>query len=190
MIPSGIIDNSVFGSRTYILSDSDSDYVSLIDCGDVDKILREVGAKRVTNILLTHTHFDHIYGLPELLNFFPDALVVTNEWGKKALADDKLNLSRYFGLPIFVDGANVKVAKEGDELFGLTVYETPGHSPSCLCFVSEDCVFSGDACIPGLPVVTNLPGCDKLLAAKSQNRIMELAKGRLIYPGHPNGTVC
>ena len=91
------ITNSIFNSRTYILSD-DSDKVWLVDCGDVEPLLSIVGSRKVEGVLLTHAHFDHIYGLPSLLERFPDVLIYTNEWGKRALADAKLNMSRVTGI--------------------------------------------------------------------------------------------
>ncbi|MCE5174409.1 MAG: MBL fold metallo-hydrolase [Bacteroidales bacterium] len=49
----------------------------------------------IKGVLLTHAHLDHIYGLPELFERFPDCLLYTNDFGMKTLADDKLNMSRY-----------------------------------------------------------------------------------------------
>ena len=87
------ITNSIFNSRTYILSDG-SDKVWLVDCGDVflndndddNDNLGRLMDSRVEGVLLTHAHFDHIYGLPSLLERFPDVAIYTNEWGKAALA--------------------------------------------------------------------------------------------------------
>lgn len=178
------ITNSIFNSRTYILSDDDSDKVWLVDCGDVEPLLPIVGSKKVEGVLLTHAHFDHIYGLPSLLARFPDMAIYTNEWGKAALADDKLNMSRYHESPVKVDCSNVRVVKEGDKVFGFDVYETPGHNPSCLCYANDDVIFTGDAYIPGCKVVTNLSHCDKALAQSSAERILKLAEGKTVMPGH------
>ena len=45
-------------------------------------------------------------------------------------------------------------------------------------------LFTGDAFIPGEKVVTTLPGGDKVLAADSLSRILKMAEGRELYPGH------
>jgi len=65
--------NSVFTSRTYILTQEGSRSVWLIDCGDVPPIvdmLSSLGGDSVIikGVLLTHVHYDHIYGLPRLEN--------------------------------------------------------------------------------------------------------------------------
>lgn len=184
MLRVDFITNSIFNSRTYILSSPDSDKIWLVDCGDVEPILKLVGNKKIEGVLLTHAHFDHIYGLPMLQEKFTDVVIYTNEWGKKALADDKLNMSRYHGTPMRVECTNVRVVSEGDKACGFNIFETPGHNPSCLCYVNDYMVFTGDACIPGCKVVSNLPNCNKALAEESVGRIQELLKGKTVYPGH------
>ena len=184
MIHISHIANSIFNSRTYVLSDSGSDAVWLVDCGDVEPILSIVGSKSVEGVLLTHAHFDHIYGLPLLLEKFPEVAIYTNEWGKRALADARLNMSLYHDSPVKVDSPNVRVLKEGDKVFGFDVYETSGHNPSCLCYANSEMIFTGDAYIPGCKVVTNLPHCDKTLAQSSVERILKLAEGKSVFSGH------
>ena len=184
MLKVDYITNSVFNSRTYFLFEDDSDKVWLVDCGDVEPLLPIVGSRKIEGVLLTHAHFDHIYGLPSLLERFPNVTIYTNEWGKRALADAKLNMSRYHESPVRIDCSNVRVVKEGDKVFGFDVYETPGHNPSCLCYANSEIVFTGDAYIPGCKVVTNLPHCDKTLAEVSIEKILFIAKNKLINPGH------
>src|SRR5436190_22207496 len=57
------------GTNTYILG---SRALALIDPGPDDKahlaaILAAIGSRRLTHILITHTHRDHTDGLPALL---------------------------------------------------------------------------------------------------------------------------
>ena len=183
MLKVDYITNSIFNSRTHILSD-DSDKVWLVDCGDVEPLLPIVSSRKVEGVLLTHAHFDHIYGLPSLLERFPDVTIYTNGWGKRALADAKLNMSLYHDSPVRVDCSNVRVVKEGDKVFDFDVYETPGHNPSCLCYANSEMIFTGDAYIPGCKVVTSLPHCDGKLAQSSVERILKLSEGKCIFPGH------
>ena len=61
---------------------------------------------------------------------------------------------------------------------------TPGHNPGCITWAIGDAVFTGDAYIPGIKTVTNLPGADKALAAQSELSILKLAEGKQIFPGH------
>ena len=82
--------NSIFRSCSYILTHAGHSW--LVDCGDVDQILPYIKGP-LCGILLTHGHFDHIYGLNQLLNLCPDVPVYTNDYGLETLYDDKLNFS-------------------------------------------------------------------------------------------------
>ena len=186
--------NSVFTSRTYILSLEGSPSVWLVDCGDVPPIvdmLSSLGgnSSEIKGVLLTHVHYDHIYGLPRLTEKFPSLQVYTNEYGKKALTDIRLNYSKYHNDPIVYDSENVVTCGEGSviELFDgvqAKVYHTPGHSPSCLTYEVGDYLFTGDAYIPRIKVVTTLKGGDKVKAAESVERILRLAEGKTVCAGH------
>jgi len=181
--------NSVFCSMTWLLSDNESNKVWLVDCGDIEPLLSKLGKREIAGVLLTHAHYDHFYGIPDVLNLFPNCIVFTNDAGKEALANSKYNMSLYQEHPMTVEGANIKICKEGDRLplfydVIAEVFETPGHHPSCLTYLVDDYCFSGDAYIPGIKVVTTLPQGDKKEAIKSQSRIIELSEGKTILSGH------
>ena len=131
--------NSVFTSNTYILSVEGKDGHVLIDIGDIAPIKQCVQEKcgTVQALFLTHTHYDHIYGIKDLLRLYPDCTVYTSSFGKEALGSDKLNFSRYHNDPVIWMGDNVTVLHENDkvEIFPgifVEVFETPGHDKSCL----------------------------------------------------------
>ena len=84
--------NSIFDSITWLLSETESNHVWLVDCGDIDPILEKLKGKTVAGVLLTHAHFDHIYGLPELIKHLPECKIYTNEAGLIALADARKNM--------------------------------------------------------------------------------------------------
>ena len=186
--------NSVFTSKTYILTQEGSSNVWLVDCGDVPPIvdmLSSLGGSlsEIKGVLLTHVHYDHIYGLPRLKEMFPSLRVYTNEFGEKALTDIRLNYSKYHNDPIVYDLENVATCDEGSviELFDgvqAKVYHTPGHSPSCLTYEVGNYLFTGDAYIPGIEVVTTLKGGDKTKAEESMKRILRLAEGKVVCVGH------
>lgn len=70
----------------------------------------------VEGVFITHAHFDHIYGLPKFVKFYPDCKVYVTEYAKEGLASDKLNMSRYHENPITYEGNNVVVVQEGDSM--------------------------------------------------------------------------
>ena len=170
--------NSLFSSCTY-LNES-----LVIDPGDV------AGIKEIKTVLLTHGHFDHIYGLNELLENNPVAKVYTNDFGARMLLDARLNMSKYMENPfVFKYPKSICIVKDGEEIeivYGISAKAifTPGHNPSCITWEIRDMLFTGDAYIPGIKVVTNLSGSNKKDAEKSLELIMKLAENHVVYPGH------
>lgn len=188
--------NQIFNSITYILPFGSEKECYLVDCGDVEKVIEQ--GWKVRGVLLTHSHFDHIYGLNKLVEVFPEAFVYTNQAGKEGLANDKWNFSRYHTEVenfIFTKTENVRVLEEGEQTLDgglkLNVFFTPGHDPSCISYVVNNKLFTGDAYIPGIKTVTTFPRSNKVLAEKSLIRLQELEKkyGYTVCAGHPNNLI-
>ena len=187
------ITNSVFSSRTYWFTEKDRSRFWLVDCGDLDLVIRQLPENaKIVGVLLTHVHFDHIYGLNQLIRKFPDCKVYTNDFGQKSLTDPKRNFSRYHTDVddfVFEHPESVVVVGEGEkiELFEgvfADVYYTPGHDESCLCYEIGEDMFTGDAYIPGVKTVTTFPHSSKKKAMESDLRISSLVRGMRVWPGH------
>ena len=182
--------NSVFTSNTYVLQREGLNWCWLVDVGDIDPILKILSDDmEIKGIFLTHTHYDHLYGINKMVDLYPDCVVYTSEAGKEGLFSDKLNFSKYHDDPIVFTGENLCNLNDNDkiELFPgelLTVMETPGHDRSCLTYYTEDKIFTGDAYIPGLKVIATFPRSDKQSAVYSVQLILKIAEGRDLYPGH------
>ena len=181
--------NSVFTSNTFVLTDEGSQDCWLVDVGDIEPILEVVGARTVKGIFITHTHYDHIYGINKLVERFPECVVYTSEHGKEGLFSNKLNFSRYHDDPIVFEGKHIRVLEEGEEIFLfpfiiLKALYTPGHDWSCMSYYTDDLIFTGDSYIPNIKAITFLPKSNKAEAQASLERILELCKTRDVYPGH------
>lgn len=162
----------------------------IIDVGDTDDILKLIGKLKLKGILLTHVHYDHIYGLNEIHQVYPYVPVFTNLKGFEALHDPYKNLSFYQDSSfIFEDDKCVKLVND-DDVFSLgknievkTIF-TPGHHTSCITWEIGKYMFTGDSYIPGVKTVTRLlDGClgDAIL---SEEKIMNQSRGMIICPGH------
>lgn len=170
--------NSLFNSASYYIEPY------IIDPGDTWEAFTKAKA-----VLLTHAHFDHIYGLNKLLESNPDVVIYTNEYGAEMLMDSKKNMSKYHESPfVLSNNSNIELISDNqivniDGVDTKAIF-TPGHNPSCITWLCNDYLFTGDAYIPGIKTVTNLPGSDKQLAEQSILKIKQLSKGKLILPGH------
>ena len=182
-------------SITYILYAEGVDYCYLIDCGYGTQLfpsLESLG-KRVRAVFLTHAHYDHIYGLNLLKERFPGVKVYTTIEGRDALFDTKKNFSKYHpeiepfifqykdGVEILSDGGLIHLFEEDY----MEVLFTPGHDVSCVSYVVEDNLFTGDSYIPGLKTVCTFPRSDKELALRSTLLLKDMEKqGYIVLCGH------
>lgn len=183
--------NSIFNSLTYILPVGNKRDCWLVDCGDVGKIIAQ--GWNIRGELLTHAHTDHIYGINKLLEVFPSALIYTNADGEKGLQNPKWNFSHYHDdVEDFIISSpqNVRVIeKEGtlpiDDDLTVEVLFTPGHEPSCLAFIIGKDLFTGDAYIPGVKIVTTFPRSNKQQAIESEIKLKLMEQeGYTILSGH------
>lgn len=176
--------NSFFNSLSYRVGPF------LLDPGDEWE-----GFENVEAVLLTHAHFDHIYGLNRVAELNPSVKVYTNKVGQEMLLDARKNLSIYNETPFVFNYSEKLHVVEDDDIIhssdGLiaTAIFTPGHNPSCITWIIDNNLFTGDSYIPGLPVVTNLPKGNRKLAEISKDIIFNISKSSIesrILPGHPS----
>ena len=188
------IENSTFESNSYIAWDSDSRDCVIIDCGDCEPLLKHIEASKLNlkGVLLTHGHFDHIYGLNDLLKTFPNITIYCSEGTAQLLYDKKLNYSLYHEQEYEFEGSKelIKILKDSDTLdffdcCKIEAIATPGHDKGCLSFIIGDHIFTGDSYIPGIKTVTNLRG-NKKEAVESEEKIKSHIADRqlLVCPGH------
>ncbi|MBR5146690.1 MAG: MBL fold metallo-hydrolase [Bacteroidales bacterium] len=179
--------NNIFNSNTYIIEHKAFDYCYLIDIGDTDYLIEK--SLNIKGIFLTHSHFDHIYGINKVIEKYHDCKIFTSEYGERALLDDRLNMSKYHEAPLTYCGKNVNVLYDNYKIslfpdVTLNVLATPGHCPSCLTYYTDNYIFTGDSYIPDIKVVTNLPKGNKIQAQESVEKIKALMGNRTICPGH------
>lgn len=184
--------NSVYQSNSWMLHKKEYPVAWLIDCGDYEPILDWLykEQKTIGGIFLTHTHYDHIFGLHKLDEAFPGISIYTSEEGKKSLANSKWNFSHYHNVNFVFQKTNVITIADKAQFelfpgFDLEVIATPGHDWSCITFKAGNYLFTGDSYIPGLKVVTTFPKSNKQQAAESLQKILALTvNDTIICPGH------
>lgn len=135
-------------------------------------------------ILLTHTHFDHITGLDELLKALgQDLPIYVNKRdypGAETGFGDSATLEKFEKQIHFYDeGDQVPL---GDAAF--TVINTPGHTPGGVCLLIEDCLFTGDTLFCGSCGRTDLPSSNPHDLLRSLYRLSQLPGDYIVYPGH------
>jgi glyoxylase-like metal-dependent hydrolase (beta-lactamase superfamily II) len=138
------------GTNTYIVGTGDE--LAIIDPGPDDAehlsaILAAIGARRVSHILITHTHRDHTDGLPALL---AATGAKTAGFGRRALRRGTRRASPSGSEFVDQDFVPDVPLADGGRLAGdgwaFAAVHTPGHAPDHLCFELEGTgvLFSGD----------------------------------------------
>ena len=150
---------------------------------------------KVTHLLQTHGHIDHVAGLGMAKKRYPEAAVYLHA-SDQLLYDTAYAQSKFFGVPLDHSLPAVDEAlEEGDTIavggVELRVLHTPGHCGGHVCFVSDNAgfVFGGDLIFQGSVGRTDLPGSDASLMETSVARVMEELDDTVhLLPGHMGAT--
>lgn len=143
-------------------------------------------------ILLTHGHFDHIFGCNSLrkLSGVP---VYAYRGEQKLLEDPSLNVSDQVGRPYTVnadhyleDGDMIEIADMKIELIA-----TPGHTAGSCCFYIREAglLISGDTLFEESVGRSDLPtGSGAELGRSVAEKLFILPDETKVYPGHGDST--
>jgi glyoxylase-like metal-dependent hydrolase (beta-lactamase superfamily II) len=167
----------------------------VIDPGEEASRLRKrveaIGFK-VSAILLTHAHFDHLGAAKELQDLWRCPVYLHPE--DTYLVESLGVQTAMFGMKP-VPAPSTTDLQAGDTVFGLRTLHTPGHTPGCCCFLGEfaqgPVVFAGDTLFRGGVGRTDLLGGRwEQLEASIQRELYTLEDRTLVIPGHgPETTI-
>ncbi len=177
---------------SYLFADDESREAAVVDPQrDVDHYIRilETEGLKLKYVLETHVHADFVSGYRELA--------------------ERTGAETVYGAQ---SGVMVKhkVVNEGDVLLlgtniGITVLQTPGHTPESVCYVVKDkrapeepaVLFSGDTLFVGEVGRPDLLGARmsaaelaSMLYDSLQNKIKTLPPDTRVYPAHGAGSAC
>ena len=142
----------------------------------------------VEYIVLTHGHCDHIGGVNEHLEDFPNAKVVISAGDAKMAENPKLNMSPMVFEKDIIVVPDLTV-KHGDTIdvgsMQLTFIMTPGHTPGGMCVLVGKALFSGDTLFYGSVGRTDFPGSSfEQLSESIHKHLFVLPDDTEVYPGH------
>lgn len=147
-----------------------------------------------TCVMLTHGHFDHIYGLADFIRTYNVPVYMD---AKETYSFEHTNpyVCGNYGLRLTELPKTFTGVKDGDVIevgdLRFEVLQTPGHSVGGLCFLErkEKVLFSGDTLFAGAIGRTDHPGGDYDVLMKSiWEKIMCLDGDIQVFPGHGPAT--
>ncbi len=169
----GMMENFV-----YFIGDAATREVLVVDpAWEVDTILKHAAAEdlKITGALITHHHYDHTNGIPDLLQSRDIPVYIH----KKDIPYLEPDIPRG-GLKATEGGERIKVG--GIEV---TLVHTPGHTPGSQCFHVHDHLVSGDTLFIGACGRCDFEGGSPEEMYKSlHHRLGKLPGQTLLLPGH------
>jgi hydroxyacylglutathione hydrolase len=187
-----------FHENCYVIGDQETGTGAVVDPGDeaarialaVEQTNLEIG-----QILITHTHIDHVGAVAALVDEYacPILMHAEAEPMLKQLPTQALMMGLKFGkVPTVNRYVGDEEVLEVGNLKLKSLY-TPGHAPGHLAFYveSEALVLSGDALFAGSVGRTDLfGGSIDLLMRSIDERLLTLPDETKVYPGHgPETTI-
>ncbi|MCL2012301.1 MAG: MBL fold metallo-hydrolase [Cystobacterineae bacterium] len=183
----------------YLVGAADSEEAVLMDASwEAERIMEaaQEDKKRLTAIVLTHVHYDHVQALPKLVELLKIPVFLQQAEMDFLQAWSQGPLSPSF-CPQFC--ALLKTSPEtfqavqGDARIALAGVEmqmllTPGHTVGGQCILVQQALFTGDILFVGACGRVDLPGGDVQQLYKSLNeKLKVLPAETLIFPGHDYG---
>lgn len=187
------IGNNDWISDCYIVSDKEVDNSCIVidpgaaDCKEyVDYIEQNKFAP--SYMIITHRHFDHFAGANFIRKRYPSVKLVCGKGCNEAIQNPRLNCSRYMNdhKEIILEAAD-KIFEGRQSLVWNGHYvdfvPTPGHTSDSVSVIIDNNIFTGDALLRDIPVVTKLPSGDKEQQMETEAFINSL-HGYNAWPGH------
>lgn len=183
-------------TNCYLIACDETNEAAVIDPSWNGRFIYETATKKgweITQILLTHAHFDHVGGLAELKQLL-DVPIYIHPEAVEMLANATQS-AKYFNLELEQPPTADKHLAEGDKIkvgnSTLEVLFTPGHAPGHVCFYLPDqnVIFDGDVLFQQSIGRTDLPGGNaQLLLQMIEEKLMVLPDKTAVLSGHGSAT--
>ncbi|MEN8253315.1 MAG: MBL fold metallo-hydrolase [Patescibacteria group bacterium] len=181
-------------TNCYLVWDSETQEAMIIDPADEGSFISEKILElklKPKYIVLTHAHFDHILGLLEVkLNF--DIPILMHEADNFLLESLPERAQHWLKRNTLPAPAAEQFINEPDQIafgnFEFKILNTPGHTPGSICIYNQEIIFSGDTLFKNAIGRTDLSYSNPQAMRNSLQKIFELNKNLVIYPGHGEPT--
>jgi hydroxyacylglutathione hydrolase len=183
---------NLVGSNFYIISDNSS--AIFIDPSGTEKFFQKAQEYLTANnlelkaVLFTHGHFDHI---AQGHLYKGTAPIYIHRADADMLYTPK-NYGERFGCSVKPFKADILLlggeTLDFGDIIKVRVIHTPGHTQGSVCYVIDNCIFSGDTLFKEDIGRTDLEGGNYEQILESINKLFQLEGDYTVYPGHGEPT--
>jgi len=160
----------------YLLHDHDTNKAAIVDpAWDVDEIIKLARQKeiQITDILLTHSHHDHVNGIEHVLGHYDAQIhLLTDEarfWGNTLIKPT-----------LHHGGDSIKVGNST-----IDILHTPGHTPGSACYLLDNNLIAGDTLFVFGCGRCDLHGGNPEQMFTTLKRLRtDLPRNTILHPGH------
>jgi glyoxylase-like metal-dependent hydrolase (beta-lactamase superfamily II) len=180
-------------TNSYVVIDDSKECLIIDPSSGVDEILTLIREENLQPqaIVITHGHFDHIGGIPEVIAEFPVLPVYIHPDEREMLTDPAQNMSIMLGEQFSYNG-HICDLNEGPFSIGKiagTVFVIPGHSPAGCALLIDKFLLCGDILFASSIGRTDFPGGSQTrLVNGIHEKLMPLDDDITVCPGHMGRT--
>ena len=185
----------LFQENCYIIGSRRTGEAICVDPGDevgeIRALARDMGV-RITKIVCSHGHLDHLMAVRELKESTgaPFLLHRADVPLARSMPESALRMLGRVEPPCPDPDAFID---DGDDLeipgISLRAIHTPGHTPGSICLYGGGMLFSGDTLFRGSIGRTDLPGGDfSQIMTSIMGRLLDLPPETIVRPGHMDET--
>lgn len=185
-----------YGTNTWLLYDDEAKEGILVDpSAPSTLLLKRIEALdlKIVMIVNTHGHGDHIGGNGWFRKRLNCQLAI-HPLDAPMLTDNRKNFSEFMGTPLNEQTADLMLSDGQVIALGkhsVRVIHTPGHTPGCVCLLSEKYLISGDTLFEMSIGRTDFPGgSHKAIIDSIRENLFALPDDVIVFPGHgPNTSI-
>ncbi|MCR4911846.1 MAG: MBL fold metallo-hydrolase [Bacilli bacterium] len=185
-----------FSANSYVICNDDSKCVVVDPSANNTRLVKFLKQNNLipVAVLLTHGHFDHIWGLPILLDKYQIPVYI-HDLDKELLVNPRDNCSWFENKQLSLE-IEVESVVDGEHLhllnnIDIEVIHTPFHTEGSVCYYLKDnkTLFSGDTLFKMSIGREDLPTSCPRYRNTSLAKLRKLPDDVKVYPGHGDITV-